>query len=275
MRVNPRSALTSRSRSTSTTSAEQAGERLAGGPTAAELEVGLLGGVVGRAQHAPLRACAGRSTSPSSSPSRRASIGLVDGLQSRASRPASRRSLQVRVGLEVGVEDLDARAGRCSSIDHASSIPWASSPACEGIDSAELWHRETRCCSRRAAASPATGSQCSVIPRWGWRPRQRGGRNGRGVLAERLREPAPAPALVALELHVAGAPAGAELAQLQRALARQAAVQELDPREVVEVAVLAGHQVAGRERSRRPGALGLAGSRRGRTACARAATARA
>ena len=73
-----------------------------------------------------------------------------------------------------------------------------------------------------------------------------------GLLTERLGEPPAAAALVALELHVAGASAGPELAQLQRPCAGDAAVQELDPREVVEVPVRARHQVASGERRRWP-----------------------
>lgn len=71
------------------------------------------------------------------------------------------------------------------------------------------------------------------------------------LLPEGLRQAPAAAAAVAGELDVARAPALAQFSQPQRPLARNAAVEELDPREVVEVAVGTGHQIARGVRRRR------------------------
>src|SRR4051794_22227570 len=71
-------------------------------------------------------------------------------------------------------------------------------------------------------------------------------------LTERLRQAPPALARVARELNVACTAAGTELRQPKRSLARHAAVEELYPREVVEVPVGAGHEVSRWEGGRRP-----------------------
>ena len=62
------------------------------------------------------------------------------------------------------------------SVAHASSIRWASSLACEGIARAELWTGNQALLAPSSSVA-GTSWQCSLIPRWGWRPRQRGGRN--------------------------------------------------------------------------------------------------
>ncbi len=105
-------------------------------------------------------------------------------------------------------------------------------------------------------SSTPPGASVRTLPRAG-RPRRRsraGGGGGPGrrqhvpPVARRRRRPCGGwPAVLAAHLHVRRLAGGAELEQLQRALAGgRPPMDELEPREVVQVAVLAGHEEAGR-----------------------------
>ena len=127
-----------------------------------------------------------------------------------------------------------------------------------------------------APSNRVTGSlsHASVTPRCGWRPRQRGGRNGPAsspnACDSRRRRPHPSH-------ETCTSPARPPAPNSRRRNVPEhaiGAVKELDPREVVEVAVLAGHEVARRERRAAAAGCCSSGSPRARTLCGPAGSGR-